>query len=226
MTLTNQEDTSASGATPPETNSTTLDTTEPDSIDLPSVEDMPPVAFSDGSIPGDLVFDVKYAVCDLKTVRSIRDIGDDDLAQDRREIAVEIGARTFGKLFLLAAKKATRRVQYEVFKKEFICLDDILTNIRIGNLKSGPVVCGIKKSSYTPLLKRMGTLRMAAIDVFVRQGLELPPVPCWGRQFGTSSYFNISDFEVVAATFRAEVENFLAVLDEQFNYEAGISNSG
>ena len=190
-------------------------------------ESLPDVSYDCGPIPGDLVFDVSYSICEIGTVKNSKELGESRLfTKARRDLAVSLGIRTFGKMFLMTGRRASRKLQYDVFMSEFILLDDILTNIRVGSMTDGQEVFGIKRKSYLKLLTLMSNLRTSAVDAFIMKGLDLPLVPCWGKQFGINSFLSFSDFEVVGATFRAEVENFFVVLYEQYDYNTGRSSSG
>lgn len=157
----------------------------------------------------------------LPSVEGSRDIGDDDRTRERRDDGIKIGIDPLGKPQLRNWKSASRRVQSEVFKKEFLLLEDILYNFWIGDDDEGHKRCAIDKDKYVELLKLLQRKKEAARDSFIFQGLSVLKLPSWGQDFAADSFLTINDFEVVSICFRAEVEYFCSRIDYVHNFDTG-----
>src|SRR5215471_12953889 len=132
MSTTHQDD-SLIDLTPINSIPNTGTTTDLESTEDQLTESLPDVTYNDGPVPGELVFNVSYTVCDIDTVKNSRDLGESELfLKSRRDIAVSLGIRTFSKTFLMIGRRASRKLQQDIFLSEFILLDDILTNIWVG----------------------------------------------------------------------------------------------
>jgi hypothetical protein len=150
----------------------------------------------------------------LPSLESPDDIRNNQEVHERRRQAIELGRKLFRKKYLRGWESTSRRVQSDIFSKEFSLLDDILFSVRVGADEIGDKKYGIDKTKYIKLPKLLHLRRELARDSFLYQGIGMPRVPSWGDKFGTDSFLLINDFEVVAVCFRAEIEYFCHGIDK------------
>jgi hypothetical protein len=179
------------------------------------------VCYSIGPIESDRISNIKLQIMILPSVEGSRSIGEDDMARRRRDDGIKIGIDLLGKSQLRYWKGTTRRVQNEIFKKEFALLEDLLYTFWIGDNDQGHKRYAIDKNKYVKLLNLLERRKDAARKSFNLEGLGMPMLPSWGLDFGSDSFLTLHDFEVVSICFRAEVEYFCTRIDQVHSFTTG-----
>ncbi|KAJ7663704.1 hypothetical protein DFH06DRAFT_1128091 [Mycena polygramma] len=99
------------------------------------------------------------------------------------------------------------------FPWELELLNAVLTRVetrpRIGSRSNG---FRVESKSYKTLLQILTARRRSARDGFRINGRKPLALPSWGDSFDLSEFYMLSDFELLAVCFRAEVEHFLIEL--------------
>jgi hypothetical protein len=143
----------------------------------------------------------------------------DPAVLERRLLALEFGASSFAKWFLLETKIASRKLFVSTFRNELATLETAITSVEVGHLvdKGGPVY-RLQKAPYWTLWKQLDNLRnrvKAAYEVF---NTNMPSMPTWGRSEDPLAFYAANDYEILGICYCAEVENYLVNLDQHFDF--------
>ncbi|KAJ7337388.1 hypothetical protein DFH08DRAFT_1082674 [Mycena albidolilacea] len=135
----------------------------------------------------------------------------------RRNLALELGAIVLAKPFLLDSVVASRRL-FNTFHNELSLLDIVLASVELAPLagKGGPVY-RLQKEPFWTLWKMLDDLRKRAQSGFELFEPPMPKMPTWGSD-GLLAYYLANEFEISGVCYCAEVENYLATLDQYFNF--------
>ncbi|KAF8181409.1 hypothetical protein K438DRAFT_1976132 [Mycena galopus ATCC 62051] len=155
----------------------------------------------------------------LPTFQPYRTIieGDVDIIA-RRQHALDLGAEGFAKPFLRHPKIATRRMYTSVFHAELELLQRLVTSIDTTMLLNKENAYRLQKSTYWVFWKLLDDLRKRAKPAFEIFGSLTPTIPTWGRNEDPLTFYASNEFEILGICYRAEVENFLALLHERFDF--------
>ncbi|KAF7341208.1 TY3B-TY3B protein [Mycena venus] len=138
---------------------------------------------------------------------------------ERRSLALEFGANGFAKWFLLNAKVTSRKLFVSTFRNELTTLETVITSVEVGHLvdKGGPVY-RLQKAPYWTLWKQLDDLRNRAKVAYEVFNADMPSMPTWGRSEDPLAFYAANDYEILGICYRVEVENYLANLDQHFDF--------
>ncbi|KAJ7829677.1 hypothetical protein B0H14DRAFT_3716989 [Mycena olivaceomarginata] len=104
---------------------------------------------------------------------------------------------------------------------ELTTLEKVISSVEIVQLlgNEGPAY-RLQKGSYFILLRQLDELHKRAPHAFEVFGTPLPPRPTWGRNEDPRAFYAANEYEILGICYRAEVENYLATLDQCFDFAA------
>jgi hypothetical protein len=105
-----------------------------------------------------------------------------------------------------------------LFSRELDLLGQILTTLEQVPASESSFGYRVKKSNYLLLLHVLWNLRTRAEDSIRLSGESLPRIPSWANDGDILDFYNENDFELLGVCFRAEVENFMVLLDKSFDF--------
>jgi hypothetical protein len=136
----------------------------------------------------------------------------------RRQLGLEIGSKEFAKNFLRDPKIATRKMHTSTFRDQLGILQKLLTSIETTILLNKTNVYRLQKSTYWAFWKLLNDLHKRAKPAFEMFRTIAPTIPTWGRNEDPLAYYAANEFEILGICYRAEVEHYLIVLDEHFDF--------
>ncbi|KAF8195170.1 hypothetical protein K438DRAFT_1968500 [Mycena galopus ATCC 62051] len=136
--------------------------------------------------------------------------GDVDIIA-RHQHALDLGAEGFAKPSLRHPKVATQRMYTSVCHAKLTLIDTTM-------LLNKENAYRLQKSTYWAFWKLLDDLRKRAKPAFEIFGSLTPTIPPWGRNEDPLIFYAANEFKILGICYRAEVENFLALLHERFDF--------
>ncbi|KAJ7662793.1 hypothetical protein DFH06DRAFT_1129010 [Mycena polygramma] len=159
----------------------------------------------------------------LGTAQSDAGISTEPVIIDRHKACMRKGLAAVHKSHLVG--KALSPIDSVTLPKSFPweleLLNTVLTRVetrpRIGSRCNG---FRVESKSYKTLLQILTARRRSARDGFTINGRKPPAIPSWGDGFdlGPGEFYMLTDFELLAVCFRAEVEHFLLELRQFWSF--------
>lgn len=152
-------------------------------------------------------------------------VGNNPAIAARRKDALERGVTALpNKKYLLKANPATRRHHRTVFPDELQLLDEVLHEIRSTELadEEHTRIFTLNRTTYADLSSLLYRRMRESSVAFRIAGRSMPSLPAWylGEVGGgvDEEWFTSNDFEILAITFRTEVEHYLWKLDRVYDF--------
>ncbi|RDB19963.1 hypothetical protein Hypma_012730 [Hypsizygus marmoreus] len=190
------------------------DTVPPDaSFDLPGIEEL-----AEAASPEDFTGESTATMIDLPTLAVFHSYRSNDELATRRNIALRLGAEALEKYFLVNTNRVfTRRLWKDVFMEEAQRMDDIFSDCLKKPTADG-FAFSLRRDKYSALLGLLMRIRTKLSNILIANGEPIPDLPYWGPKGDLNEYFYENEFEVYGVCFRAEVERFLHIFDEHYNF--------
>ncbi|KAF7304188.1 Reverse transcriptase domain-containing protein [Mycena indigotica] len=175
----------------------------------------------------DLSVDPNRQVISLPTFSARRRISSQKHIVTRQQEALAFGAPFIKKDYLLDCQGTPRRL-YEIFSGEFDMLSHLLSLVEwvpvLTNTPEEPESRAYRfyRPNYNILRQALDDIRQQAKILFDAQQIPLPPLPTWGDKYHWDCFYLENDFEILGVCFRAEVENFLVILEKNHLFEDNI----
>lgn len=155
----------------------------------------------------------------LSTAQSDAGISPEPEILARHKACVQKGSLGINKSNLLEMCVVPRSGLQASFSWELELLGDVLSRVetrpRIGARSNG---FRVESKAYGHLLRVLTSRRCRAMDGFALNGRKPPVVPCWGDNSNLNEFYKLTDFEILAVCFRAEVEHFLFQLGRFYDF--------
>lgn len=160
-------------------------------------------------------------IIEIPTLKSVSSIGNHKEIQLRRTQALEIGSAAVGKQFLVESLVPSRRLFRSVFPDQLKLLDYVINCVeRFSIISPSSIGYRVHERKFCTLVDILSELCSIAADTFKLRDTQLPQVPSWGNRSHILDVYSENDFEILSVCFRAEVENFLVLLDRTFDFVA------
>jgi hypothetical protein len=136
----------------------------------------------------------------------------------RRQLGLDLGAEGFAKPFLRDPKVATRKMYTSIFHESLELLEKLLTSVDATMFLNKANAYRLQKSNYWAFWKLLDDLRKRAKPAFEMFRSFAPTIPTWGRNEDPLTFYAAYEFEILGICYRAEVEHFLMILHEHFDF--------
>ena len=83
----------------------------------------------------------------------------------------------------------------------------------------------IKREYYRQILSALYQIKKTHGDLILAEGYPVPELPLWGRKGDITEFHLENEYEILAISFRAEVESFLIAFDKHYNFLTGTPRS-
>jgi len=90
-------------------------------------------------------------------------------------------------------------------------LDRLFSEFRIIHDMNEIIAASPNPDSLAEVARGLSALREEVRESLVDDGLAIPKTPLWGKENNTEEWWCINDFEILAASYRHEVEVFLKI---------------
>ncbi|THU78416.1 hypothetical protein K435DRAFT_811572 [Dendrothele bispora CBS 962.96] len=156
------------------------------------------------------------------TLRALKHIGKDQPILDRCHKALEIGTQFLQLPWLLGAQPAQRQLHKTVFTAELTLLDDLLHQFRTF-ARDDQTYYALKQETYQQLSVLLyHHLKSSSISSKI-SGEQIPDFPGWPHGTVGTDFFSQNDIEILAVSYRVQVEHFLFRLNQIHNFSTNES---
>lgn len=181
--------------------------------------ELPPITKMEGAITDEeftgAPLDVKVS---LPTFEAYHYFRSNQELIDRRFEALRIGSQYLDKYFLHNTSKVfSRRLLKDIFHYESAQLDDLLTDCLSATTDDGQGFT-VKRKHYSKLMHTLVSIRGKLGDLLLTNGVPVPNLPFWGTNGNIDEFYYANEFEILGVCFQTEVERFLFIFDEHYNF--------
>lgn len=187
-------------------------------FDLPDLE-----AITDSLSDEELVGESLPTLLTLPSFSAYHTYRNNAQLAERRLEALQIGSEYLKKPFLRNTPKVfSRRLLKDIFDEPSTRLDELLSScVRIPNVDGG-FGYTIRRDYYTKMQAFLLGIKGKLGEILLANGIPIPDLPFWGLRGDLDEFHLPNDFEILGICYRTEVERFLFIFDEHYNFQTDL----
>jgi hypothetical protein len=144
---------------------------------------------------------------------------------ERRAEAINMGLIYLDKYHLRdSSRPFSHRLLKDIFDDLSNRLDELLLNIIHIKIEDR-FTYTIRKDYYQKVQAGLLKIKSKLGDILLANGVPIPDLPFWGPLGDSNEFYTPNNFEILGICYRTEVETFLSIFNEYYNFQTGLAHS-